>query len=90
MRVSVGVPPATVTALLRLTVSVTTLPAPRSPVPAVMPVPDATTEDTEGVVVVVSMMTPAKVSGSFAELSLLPARSAIVPLTAVTASPAVF
>ena len=49
--VSVGVPPATVTASLRFTVSVTTLPAPRSPEPAVIPVPEATTEDTVGAVV---------------------------------------
>ncbi len=51
LSVSVGVPPATVTASLRFTVSVTTVPALRSPVPDVMPVPVATTDDTEGVVV---------------------------------------
>ena len=51
LSVSVGVPPATVTASLRFSVSVTTLPTPRSPDPAVMPVPDATTEDTVGAVV---------------------------------------
>ena len=51
MSVSVGEPPATVTASLRLSVSVTTLPAARSPDPAVIPVPDATTDDTVGAVV---------------------------------------
>jgi hypothetical protein len=46
----VGVP-VTVTGLLKLTVRVTKLPAPRSPAPAVMPVPDATTNETVGAVV---------------------------------------
>jgi hypothetical protein len=45
------VPPATVTASLKFTVSVTTLPAGRSPVPAVMPAPDAATDVTVGVAV---------------------------------------
>ena len=48
LRVSVGVPPATVTASLRLSVSVTILPASRSPVPLLIPVPDATSDDTVG------------------------------------------
>ena len=51
LSVSVGVPPATVTASLRFSVSVTMLPVVRSPDPAVMPVPDAATEVTEGAVV---------------------------------------
>src|SRR5436305_11105016 len=46
LSVSVGVPPETVTASLRLTVSVTTWPAFKSPVPAVIPVPVATTDET--------------------------------------------
>jgi hypothetical protein len=43
-----GVPPLvlTVTAALKFTVSVTTLPALRSPAPLVMPVPEATIEAT--------------------------------------------
>ena len=43
LRVSVGVPPAvlTVTASLMVSVSVTTWPALRSPLPLVIPVPDA-------------------------------------------------
>src|SRR5262249_58866956 len=45
---SVGVPPATVTASLRFTVSVTTLPTPSVPLPEVIPAPEATTEDTVG------------------------------------------
>src|SRR6266576_1516696 len=46
LRVSVGVPPVvlTVTAALKLTVSVTTLPALRSPPPLAMPVPEGTIE----------------------------------------------
>ena len=53
LRVSVGVPPVvlTVTASLMATVSVTVLPTPRSPLPLVMPVPAAATDDTTGVVV---------------------------------------
>ena len=51
LRVRVGVPPETVTASFKFTVRVTTLPTPMSPEPAVMPVPEATTDDTEGVVV---------------------------------------
>ena len=49
---------ATVTASLRLTVSVTVLPASRSPLPPVMPVPDATTDDTVGVVVSICRCRP--------------------------------
>ena len=50
LRVSVGVPPATVTASLRLSVSVTVLPASRSPLRCDAG-PDATTDATVGVVV---------------------------------------
>jgi len=51
LRVSVGVPPATVTVSLRLTVKVTAWPALRSPAPAAIPVPVATTDDTVGATV---------------------------------------
>ena len=53
LSVSVGVPPLvlTVTASLKVTVSVTTLPALRSPAPLVMPVPEAAIEATVGAVV---------------------------------------
>jgi len=46
-----GVPPATVTASLKVTVNVTTFPAFRLPEPAVIPVPEAVTKDTVGPVV---------------------------------------
>ena len=88
LRVSVGVPPATVTASLKLTVSVTTLPAARSPAPAVMPVPDATTDATVGVVVSICSV-PAELVTAPVRLAALPAPSltvAVPRLTAVTAS----
>ena len=92
LSVSVGVPPATVTASLRLTVSVTTLPAARSPAPAVMPVPDATTDDTVGAVVSICSV-PAGLVTAPVRLAALPAPSltvAVPRLTAVTARSAVF
>src|ERR1700737_3733152 len=92
LRVSVGVPPATVTASFRLTVNVTTLPAARSPVPAVIPVPDVATDDTEGVVVSICSV-PAGLVTAPGRLGALPApsgRVAELRLTAVTAKSAVF
>jgi hypothetical protein len=55
---SVGVPPEvlTVTASLNATVSVTTLPAFRLPLPFVIPAPDATTEETVGGVLSILMV----------------------------------
>ena len=55
LRVSVGVPPAvlTVTAALKLTVSVTTSPALRSPVPPVIPVPEAAIDETVSAAVLI-------------------------------------
>ena len=89
LRVRVGVPPETVTASFKFTVRVTTLPTPRSPEPAVMPVPEATTDDTEGVVVSICDVRQGWPAG-WSCCSALPARSVIVPLTPVTASSAVF
>ena len=77
LSVSVGVPPATVTASLRFTVSVTTLPASRSPAPAVMPVPDATTEATVGAVVSICSV-PAGLVTAPERLAALPAPSLMV------------
>ena len=50
LRVSVGVPPVvlTVTAALKLTVSVTAWPAFRSPLPPVIPVPELAIEEIAG------------------------------------------
>ena len=70
-------PPATVTASLRLTVNVTTLPAARSPVPAVIPVPDVATDDTEGVVVSICSV-PAGLVTAPVRLAALPAPSLMV------------
>ena len=92
LSVSVGVPPATVTASLRFTVSVTTLPAPRSPDPAVIPVPEATTDDTVGAVVSICSVPDGLVTAPV-RLAALPAPSLTVAplrLTAVTARSAVF
>src|SRR5271167_4898610 len=65
LRLSVGVPPDTNTAALRFTVKVTTAPTLRSPVPAVIPGPVATTDVTVGPVgaggVVVSICSPLNV-----------------------------
>ena len=46
--ISVGVPPATVTASLMLSVSVTMLPIVRSPVPLVIPAPEVAIDATVG------------------------------------------
>ena len=92
LSVSVGVPPATVTASLMLTVSVTTLPTPRSPAPAVMPVPDATTEDTDGVLVSICSV-PAGLVTAPVRLAAVPAPFLMVAelaLNAVTARSEVF
>ena len=92
LSVKVGVPPATVTASLRLTVSVTTLPVVRSPAPELMPVPDATTDDTVGVVVSICRV-PAGLVTAPVRSAALPAPSltvAVLRLTAVTARSAVF
>ena len=62
----------TVTTSLILTVSVTTLPTPRSPEPAVTPVPEATTEDTEGVVVSICSV-PARLPTAPVRLAAVPA-----------------
>ena len=51
LSVSVGVPPATVTASLRVSVSVTASPALRSPEPFVIPLPEAATDETAGATV---------------------------------------
>ena len=55
LRVSVGEPPVvlTVTAALKLTVSVTTWPALRSPLPLVIPVPEVAIEETVSAVVLI-------------------------------------
>ena len=84
-------PPATVTASLRLSVSVTTLPAGRSPVPAVMPVPDAATDVTVGVVV--SICGPVWVTPLSEKMAALPRLfCTVAPLSVrpVAASDAVF
>ena len=86
LSVSVGVPPATVTASLRFSVSVTVLPALRSPL-AVTPTSDAM------VGVVVSICGPLWVRPESERLAALPAPSVMVAelrLTAVAASDAVF
>ena len=49
-------PVLTVTASLKATVSVTTLPAFRLPLPFVIPAPDATTEETVGGVVSIAVL----------------------------------
>ena len=77
LSVSVGVPPATVTASLRFSVSVTILPALRSPAPELMPVPDATTDDTVGVVVSICRV-PAGLVTAPVRLAALPAPSVTV------------
>ena len=84
LRVSVGVPPVvlTVAASVRLSVTVTVLPASRSPLDG-----DSEMELMVGVVMTV---TPAKVFGRLEGLTALPARSVIAPLTPVTCSAAVF
>ena len=85
LSVSVGVPPVvlTVTASLVVRVKVTVLPALRSPL-------DGDSAIALIVGVVVSTMTPVKVSGRPVVLSALPARSVMVPVTPVTCSAAVF
>src|SRR5258706_508714 len=59
LRVSVGAPPVvlTVTASLKLTVSVTTWPVFRSPLPLVTPVPEVAIEETVGAVTGFSIAT---------------------------------
>ena len=86
LRVSVGVPPATVTASLRFSVRVTVLPASRSPLEG-----DSTSDDIAGVVV--SICGPLWVRPLSDRLAALPAPSVMVAelrLTAVAASAAVF
>ncbi len=92
LSVSVGVPPVTVTASFRLIVNVTTLPAARSPAPDVIPVPEATTEDTEGVVVSICSVPAGLVTApvSVAAVPALFLTVAELRLTAVTARSAVF
>ena len=86
LRVSVGVPPATVTASLRLSVSVTVLPALRSPLEG-----DSTIEEIIGVVV--SICGPLWVRPVSERLAALPAPSVMVAelrLIAVAARADVF
>ena len=85
LSVSVGVPPATVTASLMASVSVTTLPVLRSPLPLVIPVPEVATEFTVGAVVSICRV-PAGDSAP-ERLALFPAPSLMVAplrLTALT------
>ena len=92
LRVSVGVPPATVTASLMFSVSVTTLPALRSPLPPVMPLPEAASDDTVGAVVSICSV-PAGLVSAPERLAALPAASVTVAalrLTAVADRSAVF
>ena len=86
LSVSVGVPPATVTASLRLTVSVTTLAGVEVAAPPVMPVPEAATDATVGAVVSICRV-PAGLVTAPGRLAALPAPSLTVAplrLTAVT------
>ena len=85
-------PPATVTASLRFSVSVTTLPAARLPLPDVMPVPEATTDDTVGAVVSICSVPDGLVTAPV-RFAALPAASLTVAelrLTAVTVRSDVF
>ena len=75
-----------------LSVSVTTLAGVEVAAAAVMPVPDAATDDTVGVVVSICRV-PAGLVTAPVRLAALPAPSVMVPplrLTAVTARSAVF
>ena len=95
LRVSVGVPPLvlTVTASLKLTVSVTTLPAFRLPVPLVMPVPVATIEAIVGAVVSICRMPAGLKLVAPVRLAALPPPSVMVAplrLSAETMRSAVF
>src|SRR5438067_1049784 len=92
MRVSVGVPPANVTASLRLTVSVTTLPAASVPAPLLMPVPHVVDDLSVGKVVGVQTCAVGLATAPV-RFAALPAASLMVAvpgLTAVTARSDVF
>ena len=94
LSVSVGVPPLvlTVTFSLMVSVNVTTLPASRSPVPLLIPAPDATTDATVGAVVSICSV-PAGLVTAPVMVAALPAPSVIVAplaLNAVTARSDVF
>jgi hypothetical protein len=73
---------------LRLTVNFTPLPAPRSPVPAVIPVPDVITDDT--VRTVVSICRPVCARPFSSRLAAFRRCVAPLRLIAVAASNAVF
>jgi hypothetical protein len=91
LSVSVGAPPATVTTSLMLSVSATTLPTLSSPLPLLIPLPVAATEDTAGAVV--SICGPVWVRPVSDKLAALPAPSlmvAVLRLTAVAARLEVF
>ena len=82
LRVSVGVPPVvlTVTAALKLTVSVTAWPAFRSPLPPVIPVPELAIEEI-AVAVVLICSVPAGL------LLVAADRSATLPAPSLTVAP---
>ena len=83
LSVSVGVPPATVTASLRLSVSVTRLAGIKIAAPLLMPVPDVSTDVTVGVVV--SICGPLWVRPDSDRLAALPAPSLMVAALRLTA-----
>jgi hypothetical protein len=83
--------PVTVATSLRLTVNFTPLPAPRSPVPAVIPVPDVITDDTVRTVVSMASICRPVCARPFSS-RLAAFRRCVAPLRliAVAASNAVF
>ena len=90
LSVSVGVPFATVTASLRLTVSVTRWPASRSPEPVVMPIPDVVTDETVGVCINLQPGKRRHCSGEIGRIAPASFTVAEPRLTAVTAKSGVF